>query len=139
MPRMPTTLLTISDDAELTALIKVREGFSVFVAGRDLGNTRMLAIHGDHLYATRRTEGDLIRLGDADGHVLAKGEIVGLFDRPVQERPANEFSSFFVVQPKDYINALDFTRLDDACRSHAYAWSPCPGDPVAGRSGRGHQ
>ena len=31
-----------------------------------MGNTRMLAVHGDHVYATRRTEGDVIRLNDAD-------------------------------------------------------------------------
>ena len=59
--------VTISDDAELAAQIKVPDGFSVEVVGRDLGNTRMLATHGEHVYATRRTEADVIRLDDADG------------------------------------------------------------------------
>ncbi|SEP80944.1 Raf kinase inhibitor-like protein, YbhB/YbcL family [Devosia sp. YR412] len=59
--------VTISDDAELAAQIKVPEGFMVEVVGRDLGNTRMLATHGEHVYATRRTEADVIRLNDADG------------------------------------------------------------------------
>lgn len=59
--------VTISDDAELAAQIKVPEGFTVEVVGRDLGNTRMLATHGEHVYATRRTEADVIRLNDADG------------------------------------------------------------------------
>lgn len=57
----------VSDDAELAGLITVPEGFEVTVAGRDLGGIRMLATHGDHVFATRREEGDVIRLIDADG------------------------------------------------------------------------
>ncbi|HZY67476.1 MAG TPA: YbhB/YbcL family Raf kinase inhibitor-like protein [Devosia sp.] len=59
--------ITVSDDAELASLIKVPEGFAVEVVGRELGNTRMLARHHQHVYATRRTEGDVILLNDADG------------------------------------------------------------------------
>ncbi len=59
--------IIVSDDAELAAMVKVPEGFAVEVVGRDMGNTRMLAVHGEHTYATRRTEGDVIRLDDADG------------------------------------------------------------------------
>ncbi|MFD2648907.1 YbhB/YbcL family Raf kinase inhibitor-like protein [Devosia albogilva] len=59
--------ITVSDDAELAGLISVPEGFTVEVVGRDLGNTRMLATHGGHVYATRRTEADVIRLDDDDG------------------------------------------------------------------------
>ncbi len=59
--------IKVTDDAELAAMVKVPEGFSVEVVSRDMGNTRMLAVHGDHTYATRRIEGDVIRLDDADG------------------------------------------------------------------------
>ncbi|WP_210530154.1 PQQ-dependent sugar dehydrogenase [Rubellimicrobium arenae] len=59
--------VAVPDDAELAALITVPDGFEVSVAGRDLGGIRMLAVHGDHVYATRREEGDVIRLIDADG------------------------------------------------------------------------
>lgn len=59
--------ITVADDAELAGLIKVPDGFAVEVVGRELGNTRMLATHGEHVYATRRTEGDVIRLDDDDG------------------------------------------------------------------------
>lgn len=60
--------VTVSDDKELASLISVPAGFEVSVAARDLGNTRMLAVHdGGHVYATRRTEGDVIRLIDEDG------------------------------------------------------------------------
>jgi hypothetical protein len=59
--------LTITDDAQLAAMVKVPDGFTVEVVGREMGNTRMLAVHGEHTYATRRTEGDVIRLDDGDG------------------------------------------------------------------------
>lgn len=62
--------ITVTDDAELAALISVPDGFEVTVAGRDLGGIRWLAVHGDHTYATRRTEGDVIRLIDADADGL---------------------------------------------------------------------
>lgn len=65
--------IAISDDAELAAQIRVPDGFTVEVAGRDLGNTRMLAVHGDHLYATRRTEADVIRLDDVDADGIFEG------------------------------------------------------------------
>lgn len=58
--------VTVTDDAELAGLVAVPEGFEVAVAGRDLGGIRWLAVHGPHTYATRRTEGDVIRLIDAD-------------------------------------------------------------------------
>ncbi|WMT92786.1 hypothetical protein [Pelagibacterium sp. H642] len=62
--------ITTSDDAELAAQIEVPEGFEITVVARDFGNTRMLAIHqSGEVYATRRTEGDVIRLldGNEDG------------------------------------------------------------------------
>lgn len=59
--------ITVSDDGELASLITVPDGFEVTIAGRDLGNTRMLAVHDSgQVYATRRTEGDVIRLIDED-------------------------------------------------------------------------
>ena len=65
--------ITVSDDAELAGLINVPEGFEVEVVGRDLGNIRILATHGGHVYATRRTEADVIRLDDADGDGTYEG------------------------------------------------------------------
>ncbi|AJE47118.1 YbhB/YbcL family Raf kinase inhibitor-like protein [Celeribacter indicus] len=60
--------ITVSDDSELASLIRVPEGFEVSVAARDLGNTRILAVHDSGtVYATRRSESDVIRLIDEDG------------------------------------------------------------------------
>jgi Raf kinase inhibitor-like YbhB/YbcL family protein len=63
----------VSDDEELAGLISVPDGFSVSVAGREFGNIRMLAVHGDHVYATRRTEADVIRFDDEDGDGTYEG------------------------------------------------------------------
>ncbi len=60
--------IVVSDDEALADLIRVPDGFEVTVVGRDLGNTRMLAVsEGGYVYATRRTEADVIRLIDMDG------------------------------------------------------------------------
>ena len=68
--------ITVSDDQELADLIRVPEGFTVEVAARELGNARILATHGPHVYATRRTESDVIRLDDADGDGKFEGYTV---------------------------------------------------------------
>ena len=60
--------LQVSDDAELTKLIKVPNGFKVEVFARNLINPRMLAVSKvGNLYATRRSVGDVILLKDGDG------------------------------------------------------------------------
>lgn len=66
--------IQISDDAELTSLIKAPDGFNVEVFARDLINPRMLAVSdAGHLYATRRSVGDVIMLKDGDGDGKADG------------------------------------------------------------------
>lgn len=97
--------IVVSDDAKLAGLITVPDGFEVSVAARDLGNTRMIGVHhsgrtafpevyrGDAFVAMRGSTG--LRafraevLTAMDGHVLAKGEFVGLFQRPAAERAEN--------------------------------------------------
>lgn len=69
--------IKISDDAELAALIKVPDGFSVEVVARDMGNTRMIAVSGSgKVYVTRRAESDVIRLDDADGDGKFEGSTI---------------------------------------------------------------
>lgn len=46
--------------------LNVATGFAVNAFATGLGNTRMLAVHGDHVYVTRTEEGDVLRLTDAD-------------------------------------------------------------------------
>lgn len=60
--------IDISDDARLAGLIQAPEGVKVQVFARDLVNPRMLAVSpAGHLYATRRSVGDVVLLKDADG------------------------------------------------------------------------
>jgi Raf kinase inhibitor-like YbhB/YbcL family protein len=60
--------IQVADDAELAGMIKAPEGFNVEVFARELINPRMLAVSpAGHLYATRRSVGDVILLKDADG------------------------------------------------------------------------
>lgn len=60
-----------------TAALSAPQGFEVSRFAERLGNLRMLAVapNGD-IYATRRAEGDVIRLRDADGDGRADGEPV---------------------------------------------------------------
>lgn len=60
--------IVVSDDDELTGLISAPDGFRVEVFARDLVNPRMLATSpAGHLYATRRSVGDVVLLKDEDG------------------------------------------------------------------------
>lgn len=54
------------NDSLLTRL-KVPEGFTLVVAARGLGKPRMMAIHNNALYVTRRDVGDVLMLQDKDG------------------------------------------------------------------------
>src|SRR5690554_3765085 len=90
--------ITISDDAELAGLIRVPDGFKAEVVARDLGNTRMLATHGEHVYATRRTEADVIRLDDADGDGRFEGHTV------VAARPG--MHGIFIHQDTAYLATI---------------------------------
>jgi len=64
----------VTDDAELTGLLRAPEGFRVEVFARDLVNPRILAVSdAGRLYATRRSVGDVVLLRDEDGDGRADG------------------------------------------------------------------
>lgn len=66
--------IEIHDDQELVDLLRVPDGFTVEVFARDLINPRMLAVSdAGHLYATRRSVGDVVLLKDEDGDGEADG------------------------------------------------------------------
>jgi glucose/arabinose dehydrogenase len=48
--------------------LNVAEGFAVNAFATDLGNPRMLAVHGEHVYVTRPETGDVVRLVDANAN-----------------------------------------------------------------------
>jgi glucose/arabinose dehydrogenase len=55
----------------LIGTLSVKSGFALNVFAPSLGNTRMLATHGDYVYATRTMEGDVLRLTDSDANGVA--------------------------------------------------------------------
>lgn len=60
----PVPVEALSDE-DVISRLTVPDGFEVSIAARGLGNIRMLEVHPDGaVYATRRTEGDIIRLED---------------------------------------------------------------------------
>jgi glucose/arabinose dehydrogenase len=60
---------------ELVSSLQLPEGFEVSVFARDLGNVRMMAVAPDGtIFVTRREEGDVIALFDADANGIADVE-----------------------------------------------------------------
>jgi glucose/arabinose dehydrogenase len=51
---------------ERLAGLNVAPGFVVNAFATSLGNARMLAVHGEHVYVTRTEQGDVIRLQDSN-------------------------------------------------------------------------
>ena len=95
----------IADDAELASMIKVPEGFSVEVVARDLGNPRMVAVHqSGKTYITRRTEGDVVRLDDADGDGKYEGFTI-VAGRPGMHGIAFDGNTVFLVTTNDVYTA----------------------------------
>lgn len=70
------------DDARISQL-RVAPGFAVNVFARNLGNTRVLAVapNGD-VYLSRREQGDILRLQDANGDGRADGPPIWAGHRP---------------------------------------------------------
>lgn len=93
--------MKIADDAELSARLKVPEGFKVEVFARGLINPRMLAISSDGMvYATRRTVGDVIMIRDTDGD--GKADVVKtVASRPNMHGIALDGSQVFLVTVHD--------------------------------------
>src|SRR5690606_17891907 len=89
------------DDEELVGLLTAPDDFRVEVFARDLVNPRMLAVsEAGHLYATRRTVGDVILLKDEDGDGKADGaETVA--SRPGMHGIAFDGDQVFLVTVND--------------------------------------
>jgi glucose/arabinose dehydrogenase len=64
-------------DSDAFNSLTLPEGFSINVYRSGLGQARMLAVHGDHVYVTQPQQGNVMRLGDdnADGSAEV-GEVV---------------------------------------------------------------
>jgi Raf kinase inhibitor-like YbhB/YbcL family protein len=97
--------IIVTDDEQLTSLIRVPEGFEIDIIARDLGNTRMLAVHEDGgIYVTRRTEGDVIRLDDGDDDGTYEDQTV-LAARPGMHGIAFDGDTVFLATVNDVYTA----------------------------------
>ena len=97
--------LVVKDDAKLTSLIKVPDGFKVDVFARDLINPRMLAVSQKGiLYATRRSVGDVIMLKDENGDGKADA-VVTVASRPNMHGIAFDGNKVFLVTIHDVYSA----------------------------------
>ncbi len=97
--------LQVSDDAQLTGLLKVPEGFRVEVFARDLVNPRILAVSpAGHLYASRRSVGDIVLLKDenSDGKADSTETVAS---RPGMHGIAFDGNQVFLVTVNDVYTA----------------------------------
>jgi Raf kinase inhibitor-like YbhB/YbcL family protein len=90
-----------ADDARIASL-QVAPGFAVNVFARGLGNTRILAVapNGD-VYVTRREEGDILLLRDANGDGQADGPARWAGHRPGAHGIAIHGKQLFLVTVKE--------------------------------------
>jgi glucose/arabinose dehydrogenase len=70
-------------DAEAFAALKLPEGFAINVYRTGLGQARMLAVHGEHVYVTQPMQGNVLRLVDADEDGVAEAQAVVASDLPM--------------------------------------------------------
>ncbi len=75
--------MKVPADAEHLAPLRVSAGFTIGVFARDLLKTRILEVadNGD-VYVTRRDQGDILLLRDADGNGEADGPARWIAHRP---------------------------------------------------------
>lgn len=97
--------IDIADDAELTGMLTAPDGVDVQVFARDLINPRMLAVSpAGHLYATRRSVGDVVMLKDHDGDGRAD-EVVTVASRAGMHGIAFDGDTVFLATVNDVYTA----------------------------------
>ncbi|WP_102961225.1 YbhB/YbcL family Raf kinase inhibitor-like protein [Mangrovicella endophytica] len=82
--------------------LKAPEGFAVTPFASGLGNTRIIAVSdAGNVYVTRREEGDVLMLRDADGDGKADGAPVTVVARPQTHGIAIHGDKFYLVTVKE--------------------------------------
>lgn len=106
--RVPGVILeprAVKPDAATMARLQVPQGFSIEMFAQGLGNARLLAVADDGtVYLTRRAEGDVVMLRDADGDGRAE------MRRTVARRPgmhgiAISGKTVYLVAQKEVLKA----------------------------------
>lgn len=85
--------------------LKLPPGFEIDVYAMPGGQTRMLALHGEALYVTRPTQGDVLRLVDEDGDGAAETESTALAGRPMVHGIAFVADEVYLATPTELLHA----------------------------------
>jgi len=86
--------------------IKLPEGFGIDVFASGLLNPRILAVHpAGHIYVSRREQGDVLLLHDADGDGRADGAPTQVLHRPQAHGLAVHDDHLYVVTVKELLRA----------------------------------
>jgi glucose/arabinose dehydrogenase len=104
-------------DARFAGL-EVADGFEINVYARDVGQARMLAVHGDHVYLTRPMQGDVMRFVDGDGDGVAESSATVATDLPNVHGIAFDGDTVYLATDKSVFRASvtpegDFDGLGD--------------------------
>jgi glucose/arabinose dehydrogenase len=70
-------------DADAFAALELPDGFAINVYRTGLGQARMLAVHGEHVYVTQPMQGNVLRLVDADEDGVAEAQAVVASNLPM--------------------------------------------------------
>jgi Raf kinase inhibitor-like YbhB/YbcL family protein len=96
--------------------ITLPEGFGISVFASDLQNPRILAVHpAGHVYVSRREQGDVLLMHDADGDGRSDRAPVAVLHRPDAHGLAIHGNHLYVVTVKELLRApiLEDGRLGD--------------------------
>lgn len=86
--------------------IKLPDGFEIGVFASGLLNPRILAVHpAGHIYVSRRDQGDVLLLHDADGDGRADGEPTAVLHRPQAHGLAVHGDHLYLVTVKELLRA----------------------------------
>jgi Raf kinase inhibitor-like YbhB/YbcL family protein len=86
--------------------VKLPNGFSIAPFATGLKNPRILAVHPDgHVYVSRREQGDVLLLRDADGDGRADGAPLQVLHRPAAHGLAVHEGHLYIATVKEILRA----------------------------------
>lgn len=85
--------------------LSLPEGFSINVYRAGLGKARMLAVHGEHVYVTQPTQGNVVRLIDDDEDGVAEAEAVVASSLPMVHGIAFSGDDVYLANVKEVYRA----------------------------------
>jgi glucose/arabinose dehydrogenase len=91
--------------AELAATLQVPSGFSISTYANGVDGARMLVARGSHVYVTRPSLGDVLRLGDSDGDGSVDERATVASSLPLVHGIAFRGEQVYLATPTQVLNA----------------------------------